>query len=163
MEHGGRETTAGGGGPRRCGVILIQECTYPQEMNFWQGDGYTFFIRESDKKERGNATAIRQDIMQNLKFEVRIQEKHCHMATFKRTRGESKLWTPPRSQHHNIRAVEYLAQMTDNDFGGGDLNWLGTNPCRRPSRPSTAARRPPPARRTSRSGNNNSGAHGRSR
>lgn len=99
--------------PRCCGAIMIQECAYQQNINFWQGFGYMFFMRDSDAKDRCNVTAIRQDIVQKYKFEFQIQERYCHMATFKTRRGESKLWNiyiPPNGpQHYNAQTAEYPA------------------------------------------------------
>lgn len=61
------------------GAILIQEYTYQPNMNFWQGSGYMFFVHESESKERGNVTAIRQDIMKKNKFELNIFSGDCRV------------------------------------------------------------------------------------
>lgn len=88
-------------------------------MNFWQGScGYTVW---------GKFNAIRQDDVHKYEFEIHIQGKHCHMATFQTwIASNSPLPSPPLgSPHDNIQTVECKAQTSDSDVGGGDLNWVG--------------------------------------
>lgn len=33
---------------------------------------------------------------------------------------------PNGSEHYNIKTVGHLAQTTDNEFGGSEMNWVGT-------------------------------------
>lgn len=72
----------------------------------------------------------RNDAVQKYKFEMTIQEQHCLTGQVTDCIGYSKIWNrcaPPNgSYNYKIEMVWYLAQVGYNDFGFGDLTWVGS-------------------------------------